>query len=182
MEEARILRTESGLHIKRRTRHVGKHQHGCPFRNSHTSCQLANGQRDGLVMHFDCFSNTIKRFFIFIIVQLAVTGSENDFIIFKHWMQFELLGKSFCTCYSVQQPKSVFQFIPEFRRRKWELVLRCKSIKKFIHICIMNKLSGFIRLEKLIQVECILLDIVIGKFYAFPDFVTDDVRHLIRVQ
>ena len=43
MEQARILRAESRLHIESRTRHIGQHKNRRPFGDRHAGSQLPHG-------------------------------------------------------------------------------------------------------------------------------------------
>lgn len=43
MEQARILRAESRLHIEGRTRHIGQHKNRRPFGDRHAGSQLPHG-------------------------------------------------------------------------------------------------------------------------------------------
>ena len=67
-EQARILCTESRLHIKSRARHVGEHENRRPFGNRYPGSQLSHGQRDGFVVFRNCLCHLVKGLLILIVI------------------------------------------------------------------------------------------------------------------
>ena len=115
MEQTRILRTECSLHIKSRTRHVGKHQNSRPLGNGHSCRKLSDRERNCLIISVNRFGDTIKRLLILIrFIQLAISRRQNDFVVLKDWMQLQLPCKCFRTGDTVQNPKCMFKLIPQF--------------------------------------------------------------------
>ena len=94
IKKARILRTESRLHVERGTLHIREYEHARPFGNGNSRRQLPDGKRNRLVVVFDgvlhlqkrIFDIAVERFIVVafaFLVELSVARRQNDFIVLK---------------------------------------------------------------------------------------------------
>ena len=141
-EKARILSTECGLHIQSRRAHGTEHQDCCPFGNGDTRRKLPHRKCDSLFVVLDSFADSGNRLLVFQFL-VAITYSKDNRIFLEYRVLCQKLFQGDGRIYAIQQPKRMFELIPEFFRRERILfaVLVSERIQELFHIVQMFKIS-----------------------------------------